>query len=334
MRWPAKGFTLIELLVSIAIGMGLLALGASALLHIGRVFNRNTAQLQAGDDANAIHQRLEAAFSAMHHTAQLRVRVDPGETLPATPVWADGNEVLELTWMSTLSDIDELAMDTLPGHLSDVVWNRLRWSGRGVGRPGGLIEYAVSSPFRLSNAITSPAASTTSGRVRTGPQHRRDRRRDMEDNDLRHLPGMTAARHAALQAFSDETDLVQNLRRMHPAYTQVREMSIEWVDQDGYTVRADAVSGITVRDPGGTLLPALGQPYANDRLLVLDGAWLDGRPAASAGTTRHASAQRPLHVRVSFVLVPTSHEDPEDLSREPHLPFSFTFRTAPLLPRL
>ena len=71
-------FTLIELLVSIALGMMLIALGTSALLHVSRVFNRNIVMLQARDDAGAIQQRLNAAISAMYHPAQLACRADPG----------------------------------------------------------------------------------------------------------------------------------------------------------------------------------------------------------------------------------------------------------------
>lgn len=331
---PRSAFTLIELLVSIAIGMGLLALGTSALLHVSKVFNRNTVQMQARDDARTIHQRLESGFTSMYHAAQLRCRVDPGEPASDPPVWNNGNEVIELTWMSCLGDIDEPTMDTLPGHVSDMVWNRLRWTGRGVNKEGGYLEFAMSSPSVVSSSITSPAASTSTGNVLTGPQPRRDRRRDMDDNDLRFLPGISAAKYGELQLVGNGADLDQRLRRMHPIYTQVQNVAVEWVDQDGFTVRGDAQAGITVRNAAGVVQPPLGLPYANGQVMVIDGAWLDGRPAPSAGTARLASAQRPLLIRISFELIPAGQEDPEDLSRDPHLPFSFTFRVAPMLPRL
>jgi len=325
------GFTLIELLISIAIGLALIALGTNALLHVSRAFNRNAAMLQASDLAAAIHQRLTRSLTAMYHPAQVRLRVDPGES-PA--VWDDGNEVVELTWMSAMGDVDEPTMDTQPGHVSDVVWNRLRWTGRGTGKDGGRLEYAVSSPFRGSLSITSPAATTSGGQVRTGPQARRDRRRDMDDNDLRHLPGMTATAYAALQLPGNGADLDRNLRLMHMPYTQVRRLIVEWVDGDGHTVRGGPDSGITIRDRLGAVQPPLGQPWADDRNHVLDGAWLDARPLAATGSTRLAAAQRPLLMRISFELVTANQLDPADLSNEPHRTCTSTIRTAPMLPEL
>lgn len=323
------GFTLIELLISIAIGLALIALGTNAMLHVSRGFNRNTAMLQACDQAASIHQRLARSLSAMHHPAQVRLRVDPGES-PA--LWDDGNEVVELTWMSAQGDVDEQTMDTEPGHVSDLVWNRLRWTGRGSGKDGGRLEYAVSSPFTQSQAIASPASSFSSGSVRTGPQARRDRRRDMDDNDLRHLPGMTPAAYTALQLPGNGTDLDRNLRLMHMPFNQVRRLVVEWVDADGYTVRGSPDSGVTVRNRLGAIQAPLGQPWADDRNHVLDGAWQDARPLAAAGSSRLASLQRPLLMRISFDLVTANQLDPIDLSNEPHRPCTFTIRTAPMLP--
>jgi hypothetical protein len=80
--------------------------------------------------------------------------------------------------------------------------------------------------------------------------------------------------------------------------------------------------------------PSPGLTFADDRIWSIDGTWLDGRPWVSPGGTRLASGQRPVLMRISFELVPANQEDPEDLSREPHLPFVFTFRVAPTLPRL
>ncbi len=324
-----NGFTLIELLISIAIGLALIALGTNALLHVSRAFNRNIAMLQACDLAASIHQRLARSLSAMYHPAQVRLRVDPGES-PA--VWDDGNEVVELTWMSAQGDVDEPTMDVQPGHVSDLVWNRLRWTGRGSGKDGGRLEYAVSSPIRLSQSIASPAASTSSGSVRTGPQARRDRRRDMDDNDLRHLPGMTAGVYAALQLPGNGADLDRNLRLMHLPFNQVRRLVIEWVDGDGYAVRAGPDSGVTIRNRLGAAQVPIGQPWADGFNHVLDGAWLDARPLAAVGSARLASAQRPLLMRISFGLVTANQLEPADLAHEPSRTCTFTIRTAPMLP--
>lgn len=326
-----RAFTLIELLVSIAIGMALVALSTSALLHVSKVFNRNIAQTQARDDAGAIHQRLRASFSAMYHAAQIYCRTDPGES-PAS--WNNGNEVIELTWMSSVGDLDEDTMDALPYQITDLVWNRLRWTGRGENLEGGRLDYARSSPVNVSQDVSNI------GTVQTCAQPRRDRRRDMNDNDLRYLPGMDGANTTAMTTFTalalpgNSTDLNQRLRRMHPPQTQVTRFAVEWVDEDGHTVRADAQSGITLRDAAGVVQPSPGQPFANDRIWSIDGTWLDGRPWVSPGGTRLASGQRPVLMRISFELVPANQEQPEDLSREPHLPFVFTFRVAPTLPRL
>jgi type II secretory pathway pseudopilin PulG len=333
-------FTLIELLVSIALGMVLIALGTSAMLHVSKAFNRNIVMLQARDDVGAIHQRLNASFSAMYHASLIYARTDPGEVAPAAPVWGDGNESIEFTWMSSLSDLEERSMDMEPPHYSDLVWNRLRWQGRGVGKEGGTLSYAVSSQSRTSSSIgityknDSGAWVNGSATVRIGPQPRRDRRRNQNDNDLRYLPGITPAVYAELGLIGDDTDLNLRLRPMHPSRTRVARFSLEWTDLDGWTTRCDPVTGITIRRPDGTIQPPLGLPYANGQGLALDGTWIDGRRAIAAGDTRTVLGQRPVLIAITFDLIPCLDNDPVDLSREARIPFVLTFRAAPMLPKL
>lgn len=333
--------TLIEILVSLGIGMMLVALGTSALLHASKIFARNTAHLQGHDDAAAIQQRLASTLESLYHPVQMGCRADAG----ADGTWASGDEVIELTWMNSVRSLDESSMTYEPKPMHDLVWQRMRWTGDGTG--GGTIGFARSSGRRVTYAGWSYMHGTPTPWKRTpgiafGPFMRRDRRRDMNDNDLRFLPGMDMATYLAVGANGDGADLDERLHPWHPPTTRVSTCVIEWIDQSGYRVRCDPAAGVAIVDPAGNTVPLLGTTYSNQTTHVIDGTWLDGRPhvpddvppGAAPYYRTTTSSQRPSLIRVSFELILTTSGDRIPLDKDPRLPFTVSISPSMALPPL
>jgi hypothetical protein len=336
-----RGMTLIEILVSLGIGMMLVALGTSALLHASKVFARNTAHLQGHDDAAAIQQRLTSTLESLYHPAQMGCRADAG----VDGTWGTGDELIEMTWMNSVRALDESTMTYEPKPMHDLLWQRMRWTGDGKG--GGSIQFAHSAGRRLKYGgwtymHGSPAPWSRDPGIAFGPFVRRDRRRDLNDNDLRYLPGMDMATYLAMGENGDSSDLDDRLRPWHPSTTLVSTCIVEWVDQGGNRVRCDPTAGVSIVDRAGNPVSLLGTTYSNQTAHVVDGTWLDGRnhvpadvpPGAPAYYRSITSAQRPSLIRVSFQLIMTTVGDRVRLDKDPRLPFTLTISPAMALPPL
>ena len=156
-----SGLTLIELLVSIMLGMVLLTMGTTALMHISKIAKRDVAQRRAHDDVAMIDRHLQLRFSALYPGSSIRIEADPG----ADGGWGTGDEVISLFWMSQLRDLSERTLNYDELFPRALVWNKLEWEGDGQG--GGVIRHGVSFPGQSSswNGIT----------FTNRPQWRRDR---------------------------------------------------------------------------------------------------------------------------------------------------------------
>lgn len=331
----ARGLTLIEILVSLGIGMMLVALGTSALLHVSKTFTKNRALLQGHDDAAAIASHLHSTLEAVYHPALMRCRADPG----ADGTWGTGDERIDLTWMASARSLDERTMHYAPLPMHDLLWHRLSWSGDGAG--GGDLSFSYSTGRRVVNGWSFVHAGySRKPSIALGPFVRRDRRRDLNDNDLRHLPGMNLATYTAVAAIGDEGDLDSQLTPWHPPTTRVVACHLEFVDQGGYVVRCDPASGISIRSPSGTAIPTLGTAMVSPTVHTFEGTWMDGRlraPADAGGGGFHSRsgvAQRPALIRISFDLVMGSADPRSPSAKDPRLPFTVTICPSMTLPPL
>jgi hypothetical protein len=330
-----RGLTLIEILISLGIGMMLAALGTSALLHVSKTLTHNRALLQGHDDAAIIATRLQATLGAVYQPALMRCRADPG----ADATWGTGDERIDLTWMASVRSLDESTMTYGPKPMNDLIWHRLSWSGDGDG--GGDISMAYSTGRRVIDAwsfILNGISRRPS--IALGPFVRRDRRRDLNDNDLRYLPGMNLATYNSVGAKGDEADLDARLTPWHSPTTRVTTFRLEFVDQGGFVVHCNPASGISITDPNGASIPLLGTPTANATVYTFEGVWLDGRlqaPADASGSGFHrrsSAAQRPALIRIAFDLVMGTAEPRAPTDRDPRLPFTVTICPSFSLPPL
>ena len=339
---PRQALTLIELLISISLGMVLLAISSTALVRITHIAKRDGAHRQAHDDVATIYRHVQDRMVSMHHASQTRVEAHPGED----QTWGTGDEVLSLIWMSVLRDRDEHGLNIDRRYDASPVWNQLQWVGDGAG--GGELRFAVSSPTR-SCVVTSVGSDgkTRDLTLTNHAQPRRDRRRDLNDNDLRWVPGMTGVLLDTIDLPGDRDDLENALFRIHPPTTEVSEVVFEWIDAGGVVVRCDAMDGITVNGAPppnrkhGTVTwsgtdPSLSttDPDFGKLVYVVDGTFLDGRAYThDPEKTRRALAERPCLVSLRCTMIPTTAAGLE-LDQEPHLPFTLTFNTTPQLPLL
>ena len=358
---PTNGFTLIELLVSVSLGMILLSMGATALVQISKVAKRDTAHRQAHDEIAIVHRRFAEGLNSLYHPSQIRLEVYRGPD----GEWDTGDEWVSLSWMSSLRDKEERFMDGDGGYSRELLWNQFIWKGNPELDGGGEVLFAKSTERRVSESVTfnfekADASGKMAKKIRidNAAQWRRDRRRDLEDNDLRWIPGMRKSlwKDPRIQALSnDREDLWQNLKTMLAPNTEVAKMTVELVDAGGVVVRGSPVDGISV--DGGSLLglpwsgkdvemkdhPSLG---GSDPILdpsctlldvhVLDGVFMDGRAAVNTGAgvpSRLSLAERPSLIRIHLLLIPRTNSG-LDLEDEPHIPFSLTIPVGPSLPAL
>ena len=359
----ATGFTLIELLVSITLGMVLLTMGATALVQISKVAKRDTAQRQAHDEIAIMHRRLAEGLNSLYHPSQIRLEAYRGPD----GKWDTGDEWISLIWMSSMRDKGERFMHSDSSFSRELQWNQLIWKGNPELDSGGEVLFARSTErqptelaaFEYEQKDLAGNVIKPNLRLQNSAQWRRDRRRDLDDNDMRWVPGMrkTLWQDSRIQALvGDRRDLWDNLKPMLAPATEVANMTIEWVDAGGVVVRGSPVDGISI--DGGSLL---GQPWSGkdiemkdhptfggtDPILdpttctlldvhVIDGAFMDGRASVNTGAgvaSRLSLAERPSLIRIHLMLVPKTHSG-LDLDDEPHIPFSLTIPVGPSLPAL
>ena len=312
------GLTLIELLISITLGMILLAMGSSALLQVSQIAKRDTAQRKAHGQVGLISGVLADRLGAIHHGSQMRVEADV----------AAGS--VTLIWMSSLSALDERDSNISGSYGRSLVWNMLQWKRDPDHQDEeGTISYAMSSRGRSQSfSYTDSMGAARSQSVKTTVQWRRDRRRDMNDNDGRWIPGMRKDIWEDMELSGDLDDLYAQLLPFHPSTTKTKDFVIEWVDAGGVVVRCDAKTGVTINGAS-----VLAQTWSNGAVHVVDGVFQDGREHVSAGSSRLAMAERPCVVRIGCTLIPLTNSG-LDLGDEPHLPFKLAFATTPHLPYL
>lgn len=296
-------FTLIEVLIATAIGMMLMALVASTLIGMRKVIERNSALAGLHENASMINKDLARDLSASVAGAKWELRAEPG-----SDGWGSGDEVVTLTWMTTCDNGPQSTFQFSPGPRHDMAWCRLRWVGGGKDRPSRLF-YARSSGFRIISW-----KDVTTVKIHQDPQLRRDRRRDLDDNDLRHLPGMSQAVWKSIAMPGDSADLDAQLamRPIHAATIEVRDFRLSWKDEGGWTTTATADAGLVQRDASGSVVPWSGGAWDNQQCVAIDGVYLDARPALVTGSSRSIAETRPMLVRLSCLLAESKlNLDPE-----------------------
>ena len=326
---PRLGMTLIEILVSVSLGMILLAMGASALMQISRVAKRDTAQRQAHGEMGALSRNLRLSLGAMHHGSLVRVEASGGED----GVWGSGDEVITVYWMAHLRDRTSRFQGFDVPYDRELVWYMLRWSGDPdtPETDDGVLHWALSSNGWSSarQSVPDETGNSRDRQIQVAPQWRRDRRRDLSDNDGRYIDGMTPELWELLDVPSDADDLNEQALPVHAPATVIRNFIVEWVDAGGHTVRCDANSGVSV--DGVALSADPTRPWHNQNGYSADGLYGDGQVVVPVDSSRTNVAQRPNLMRFSMVMVPKTNSGVL-LEDEPHLPFSMTFNTTTTLP--
>ena len=240
---PRSGFTLIELLVSITLGMILLTMGTSALMQVSKIAKRDTAQRQAHDEIAILHRRLEEGVTNMYHPSQVRVEAYKGPD----GEWDTGDEWITIIWMASLRDKNEgyMEWDSDFVYTRELLWHQLLWKGDGEG--GGELFYGKNTNLRSNgrknflyeNSDPSGAPIKRNYGVRNAPQWRRDRRRDLDDNDFRWIPGMRKDFWSDTEIEKlggDREDLMTAIKPALAPTTEVGSLTIEWVDAGGVVV--------------------------------------------------------------------------------------------------
>lgn len=306
-----NGLTLIEVLISVAIGVLLLAMITGALMAVRRTIDHNKVLLKLHNDAATVNRILQTNASNALPGAKWELDADPGPD----GVWDSGDEILTLTWMTTLTDPNQVTYGFDNNPKNDLIWCRLRWE-RGDGDTPSILSYAQNSGFRYRRAAGKP--------IHAEALPRRDRRRDLDDNDLRYIPGLDPATWADIGMPGDSQDLDSRLQPIHSPVVTVEDLSIAWVDRAGYEVRA-TVDGISQTNPSGNPEALAGGTWDNSRHVAVDGVFLDAREHTAPGASRSVAASRPVLLRLSFTLVEyqaraLGSQDPTTLEYEISIP--------------
>lgn len=325
-----RAFTLVELSVSIAIGVALLAAVASAFLYLRSLIARNQAILGQHREAAAVQRVLADTLQMAHPGTQWRLEADPG-----AGGWDDRDETVSLTWMTAVGDTAQRTFTFGKDYSHDLVWARLSWRNADpAGSTVPSLRFACSDGFRESRLSYTVGGTATTRSLLVFPQPRRDRRRDLDDNDLRFVPGLDPAGYAAIGMIGDGTDLETQLQPLCAPATRVTGLAIGWYDRRGHWTGFDATAAAGIRelDAGGAVVPLLGQSWSQERSVVLDGLYLDG--AADPGPAIDpvpAWQRRPVLVQIRFTLL----DDPAPANaqmREQAVTrtFSFSFPVDPV----
>jgi hypothetical protein len=315
-----NAFTLIEILVSTTIGVLMIALVTSALFSVRRISDFNQVLVDLHEEAETIHRRLNDDLGSVCPGAKWECQADPGADL----VWNTGDEVVTLTWMSAVSDPSMVNFGFGKDPRTDLMWCRLRWIGGGTNSTPYL-EYARNSGFRYRQHSSGPY-------IHMDPLLRRDRRRDLDDNDFRYLPGMDLSAYQALGMSGDSTDLDEQMNRLNAPQIEVRDFRCEWIDRGGWSTKAVGIDGISQRDANGLSVAWSGSPWSNATKYSVDGVYLDARPSLAADSTRLISDTRPVLLRMSFTLVHASATRKGD-TEAAELPVDLSFAMSQELPK-
>lgn len=353
-----RGFTLVELVI--AVGIGLLLVGSvwGAFGQVVQAARRNQAITSLHLEASAIHQAIDQAFATMFHGAAVHLTHHPRSA-------GVEDAGIDLDFMSGDRTWNRLSFRTGSGGLgpprltiaSEGEWFRVRGTlPKDYAYPAGAhgvygskeqetgpdgrshVVWTVQEDY-LARAATPAHSSDRTVHLNMWlvPEVRRDRRRDMDDNDLRLLRNAPKAFHSTIAAWDgrpvgDGRRLASNAQLLS---TKVSRFRLEIVDARGHRTIACATpdaydsgiaTGISYVDAFGAPLtppaPSAGISSPNFAHVwttarrSLDGIWSDGRNEPSSlaeggeplyadyggGRLPSPASERPLLVRIAFTL--------------------------------
>jgi prepilin-type N-terminal cleavage/methylation domain-containing protein len=324
-----RAFTLIELLISITLGVLMLSLAMAALVQVKRSLVRSKALIGIHAELAQLNAAAGRAFRGLHQPARFAAEADQG----SDGSWGTGDEKLSLTWMSTTPHVSANAFRFDADRQHELIWCRLEYRTAPNGR--GMLWYGES---RGQRQVVSGTIGST---IELGTTPRRDRRRDLDDNDLRLIEGASPAFLGTLRSLGltgDATELATQMRPLLSPTIAVQEVAFAWVDGTGHGVHADQRHGLTLHssaraDPNDGYADEVAwptaashpqhAPWANARRVVLDGTWLDGRgdrrladaasglpaPLTTGAAEHHVRTPvgwlRPAVIRLSCTLIET-----------------------------
>jgi len=320
-----RAFTLIEVLVALAIGMLLAGMATSMVYNVWRLSARAMVRVALHDDAAAFITVVGSAVRNLHHGGQWALESSPG----ADGVWDSGDEWVSLTFLSANEQRVDRAMIFGENPRVGLGWFRLRWDAAKAPARGRL-RISRGSPWRATSFAYDVSGSPRSASIEIDPLPRRDRRRPLDDNDLRLVPGIDAATLAALALPGDSADLDAQLSTVIAPTTSAEDFRIGWTDRAGRQIQWSAQQGLSVKSASGSTIAALGQPWWNATTLILDGDFLDARHHLLTPDTISAGAARPMLLRLSFTLTEAPQRAVPGASRAyQKQDFAFSFALGP-----
>ncbi len=314
-----NGMTLIEILFATTIGAMLAVAAITLTVNVYSISGRSIARVKLHDDASVLARTLDRRAQSCHPGGQWRLESSPG----ADGIWGTGDEWVSLTFLITPPVRFDRTMGFGPETRCGTSWFRLRWDAAKAPERGRL---RISQGSAMRNVdLTVNAGRTVTITQDSSP--RRDRRRPLDDNDLRLVPGISAATYAELRMPGDGQDLDAYLSDVLAPSTSAEDFGLGWTDRAGRRIEWTAKAGLSVRDASGAVLssPAGAAGWSADSI-VLDGDFLDGRPYTLAGSPWSSGATRPLLLRLAVTLLERPRRDaPLSRSREIGQRFLFSF---------
>lgn len=298
-----NGFTLIELLVATTLTLILLGLVVGTLTNLSRLSTRTTTVLTLHDAVAGVQRTLGERLAAVHPGCAWHAEADPG----ADGLWGTDDEAVSISWMASIPFRDEVDYGFTGGDQYDLTWFRLEWRAANHVRGPGLFLSRTrgkrSNPN--SNHFRDPVHPTkVYYTFSLWPQPRRDRRRDLDDNDLRTIEGASPAVYGYLapRLPGDGTDLATRFTAVLHSSFRIDAFSLGWIARNGDSVEFRPDAGFVRRSAAGAVLPDLGTAWNSPTRIVEDGVFLDARPHVLAPDSRDIAAARPALFRLSFRL--------------------------------
>lgn len=331
MRRDRAAFTLLEVLVSIAIASGMAAVAWTGFYQMRQVARRNEVETSLVVDAGFIYRRLADELSGLQAGTQMRF-----ERVALSPaVYGAGAYRTDVFWMRSLPSTNPnngmADLRRWSEYTFEDVWACWEWRpsklvdrARGAGALWAGANSASSRKRTYDNTVFSDLTAGQTRSIYGAPQARRDRRRELDDNDCRLMPN--ASTQPNVRIAGDRSDLigedvnldgvldpgedlnkstVLDLGNIKPLCSRVSKMSLQWVDYGGWTTSLDAANGVVVRTETGSVKPAPGTSWWNADVRCVDGLYRDGRAGADAvgsDTGRSVVLDRPALLRVHMTL--------------------------------
>lgn len=300
------GFTLIEMLVASTLVIFLLSLVTGTMLHINRITTRTNAALTMHDAASAFQRSVQDRLQSVHHGGAWHCSADAG----TDAAWNTGDESVSLTWLANSASRSDAGKGLYQSDQDDMTWFRLSWRGpKHLSRPGVFLSRSAGVRTNVSRGwkqYPDPNYNNVAYIFSTWSQPRRDRRRDLNDNDWRLIEGMKATIYNDyLQPgglYGDGAVLDANETLCFGSDLAITDLTLSWIDRGGWKTTASAATGISRRDATGKNVPMLGTAWNSQTRITLDGLFLDGRTHTLAPDTRDILACRPSLVQLSFVV--------------------------------